>query len=269
MQLWRVAVGVTAAWVLVCLFSVASVYAQYKVITVSEGGTIAGNVRFVGKPRIENLEVGKDTRHCGSAKASPRLSLDKSGGVKNAVVMLVGIKKGKAIEKPAKVVIDQKACEYTPHVQAVPIGTQLEVVNSDPILHNVHAYNPEGRTLFNIAQPIKGQRTSSKRMQFKEPGVYSLACDAGHIWMSAFVVAVEHPYFAITDEEGTFKIENVPPGTYKIKMWHEGSKITKKDLKDGKVVRYHFEEPYEEMKEVTVGSKGLVTVDFDLKPREE
>ncbi len=268
MQLWRVAVGVTAAWVLVCLFSVASAYAQYKVITVSEGGIIAGNVKFVGKPHIENFEVGKDTRHCGSAKASPRLSLDKSGGVKNAVVMLVGIKEGKAIEKPAKVVIDQIACEYTPHVRAVPIGTQLEVVNSDAVLHNVHAYNPEGRTLFNIAQPIKGQRTSSKRMRFQEPGVYSLSCDAGHIWMSAYIVAVEHPYYAITDEKGSFRIDEVPPGTYKLKMWHEGFSIVKKDMRGGKVTRYHYEEPYEATKEVSVESESLVAVNFELKPRE-
>ncbi|MFQ5798312.1 MAG: carboxypeptidase regulatory-like domain-containing protein [Bacteroidota bacterium] len=254
---------------LVLIFSVLSVHAQYKAVTVSDGGAIAGKVKFVGTPTIEKLEVGKDTRHCGTAKTSPRLSVDKAEGVKNAVVMLIDIEKGKAVDVPPKAVIDQKGCEYIPHVQAVSVGTQLEVVNSDAILHNVHGYNPQGRTLFNIAQPIKGQRTSSKRMRFQEPGVYSFACDAGHIWMSAFVVAVEHPYFAVTDEKGTFKIENVPAGTYKIKMWHEGFKITKKNMRGGKVVKYHYEEPYEEIKKVTVEPKSVVTLDFELKPREE
>lgn len=269
MRLSKPVYSALGMFLLALMITAVPTHAQYKAVTVKLGGSIAGNVKFVGTPRIENLEVGKDTKHCGSAKASPRLSLDKSGGVKNAVVMLVGIKQGKAIEKPAKVVIDQKACEYTPHVQAVPIGTQLEVVNSDPILHNVHAYNPEGRTLFNIAQPIKGQRTSSKRMQFKEPGVYSLACDAGHIWMSAYVVAVEHPYYAITDEKGSFRIDEVPPGTYKLKMWHEGFSIVKKDMRGGKVTKYHFEEPYEATKEVSVESESLVAVNFELKSREQ
>ncbi len=261
--------GAVTRWVLVCLFSAASLHAQYIAETVSDGGIIAGKVKFIGTPNIENLEVGKDTRHCGPAKKSPRLTVDKSEGVKNAVVMLIDIDKGKAVDGPAKAAINQKGCEYIPHVQAVPVGTQLEVVNSDPLLHNVHAYNPQGRTLFNIAQPIKGQRTSSKRMRFQKPGIYSFACDAGHIWMSAFVVVVEHPYFAVTDEKGTFKIENVPPGTYKIKMWHEGFKITKKNMRGGKVVKYHYEEPYEEIKKVTVEPKSVVTLDFELKPREE
>ncbi|MFQ5798014.1 MAG: carboxypeptidase regulatory-like domain-containing protein [Bacteroidota bacterium] len=252
----------------VLIFSVLSVHAQYKPVTVSDGGAIAGKVKFVGMPTIEKLEVGKDTRHCGIAKTSPRLNVDKSGGVKNAVVMLIDIKKGKAIDVPAKAVIDQKGCEYIPHVQAVSVGTQLEVVNSDAILHNVHGYNPQGRTLFNIAQPIKGQRTSSKRMRLKEPGVYSFACDAGHIWMSAFVVVVEHPYFAVTDEKGTFKIENVPPGTYKIKMWHEGFSIVKKDVSGGKIRKYYFETPYELVRDLKVSPLEETFVEFELAARQ-
>ncbi len=259
--------GAVTRWVLVCLFSAASVHAQYKAKTVSDGGTIAGKVKFIGTPNIECLEVGKDRRHCGGGKTSPRLAVDKNEGVKNAVVMLIDVNKGKTVDAPGKAVIEQIGCEYIPHVQAVPVGTQLEVINSDPILHNVHAYNPEARTLFNIAQPIKGQRTSSKRMRFQKPGVYSFSCDAGHIWMSAFVVAVEHPYFAVTDEKGTFKIENVPPGTYKVKMWHEGFTIIKKDMRGSKVAKYHYEEPHEAMKDVMVGPEKLVTVDFELKPR--
>ena len=268
MQLRRVWFGVATGWILVCLFSAASVHAQYKAVGVSDGGTIAGEVKFIGTPHIEKLEVGKDTRHCGSAKISPRLSVDKSGGVENAVVMLLDVKEGKALEITAKAVIDQKGCEYTPHVQAVSVGTQLEVVNSDAVLHNVHAYNPQGRTLFNIAQPIKGQRTSSKRMRFQKPGIYSFACDAGHIWMSAYVVAVEHPYYAVTDENGNFRIEDVPPGTYRIKMWHEGFSIEKKEVSGGKIRNYHFEKPYEIVREVKVTPLGETLVEFELSARE-
>ena len=241
---------------------------KYQEIEVIKGGSVSGGVKFIGTPHIEKLEVGKDTRHCGSAKISPRLSVDKSGGVENAVVMLLDVKEGKALEITAKAVIDQKGCEYSPHVQAVPVGTQLEVANSDPVLHNVHGYNPEGRTLFNIAQPIKGQRTSSKRMRFRESGVYTFACDAGHIWMSAYVVAVEHPYYAVTDEKGNFLIEDVPPGTYRIKMWHEGFSIEKKEVRGGKITKYRFEKPYEIVREVKVTPLEETIVEFELSARE-
>ena len=268
MQLCKMRLGAVTRWVLVCLFSAASVHAQYKAVTVTDGGTITGTVKFIGTPTIDKLEVSKDQRICGTSKISPRLAVGKNGGIQNAVVMLVGLKEGKPSTSQAKASIDQKGCEYSPHVQVVLTGTQLEVSNSDPLLHNVHAYNPEDRTLFNIAQPIKGQRTSSKRMRFQKPGVYSFSCDAGHIWMSAFVVAVEHPYFAVTDANGNFRIEDVPPGTYRIKMWHEGFSIVKKDMRGSKVTKYHYEEPYEATKEVSVESESLVAVNFELKPRE-
>ncbi len=268
MQLCKMRLGAVTRSILVCLFSAASVHAQYKAETVSDGGTIAGKVTFIGTPIIENLEVGKDTRHCGGGRTSPRLTVDKNESVKNAVVMLIDVNKGKTVDAPGKAVIEQIGCEYIPHVQAVPVGTQLEVINSDPILHNVHAYNPEGRTLFNIAQPIKGQRTSSKRMRFQKPGVYSFSCDAGHIWMSAFVVAVEHPYFAVTDAKGNFRMEDVPPGTYRIKMWHEGFSIVKKEFSGGKIRKYHFEKPYEIIQEVKVTPLGETLVEFELSARE-
>lgn len=241
--------------------------AQYKTITVANGGAITGTVKFIGTPTIEKLDVTKDLQHCGSSKSSPRLTVGKNGGVQGAVVILEGIKEGKAGTVESKAVIDQRGCEYVPHVQTVVVGTQLEVSNSDAVLHNVHAYDPGGRTLFNIAQPIKGQRTSSKRMIFQGPGVYSFICDAGHIWMSAYVVAVEHPYFALTDEDGNFRMEDVPAGSYRIKMWHEGFQITKEDVSGGKVVKYHFEKPYEETEEVTVKPRELVTVSFEIKPK--
>lgn len=244
-----------------------SVHTQYNSRIVDDGGTITGTVKFIGTPIVEKLEVTKDTPHCGSSKTSPRLSVGKDGGVQNAIIMLVDIKEGKPVPTESRAFIDQKGCEYSPHVQGVVVGTQLEVSNSDPLLHNVHAYEGTGKTLFNVAQPIKGQKTATKQMLLNTPGPVSVVCDAGHTWMSAAVMVVEHPYFAVTNENGAFKIENVPPGTFKIKMWHEGFQIAKKVMTGNKVSKYIFEEPFQSVKDVTVTAKGTSSLNFELKPR--
>jgi plastocyanin len=243
---------------------------MYKEVDVSNGGTVRGVVRLVGNPsKARQLDITKDADYCGRRKASPRLCVGRKNGVQHAVVSLEGIEQGKMFRPGIKPVLDQRRCNYEPHVMVFPMGEQLEIVNSDPILHNVHAYDEkaESRTIFNIAQPIKGQRTLVKSTRMLKPGAVLTTCDAGHPWMSSYIVVAEHPYYAVTDADGNFTLENVPPGTYRIRMWHEGVEVTNTELENGKVKKYYYEDPYVVVKEVTVPAKGIATVDFDLSLR--
>ncbi len=239
---------------------------QYKAIDVKNGGTITGVVTLRGEsPKKLELEITKDKDWCGKKKYSPRFVLGRGNAVRNAVISLESISVGKKAVPSAKYILDQRQCEYDPHVMLVPLGSNVEIVNSDAVLHNVHAYGADMRTVFNIAQPVKGFRFPVK--YFKSPGIYSATCDAGHPWMSAYVVVVEHPYYALSDAKGRYTLDKVPPGTYKIKMWHEGVTITKTEMEGGKPTAYFYEPPYEEIRDVTIPENGNVTVDFVLTLR--
>jgi len=240
---------------------------RYKEIEVKDGGTIRGVVRLVGDAsRISSMAITKDNDFCGKTKPSPRLNIGKNKGVANAIVSLEHITEGKKWTTSPTQVLDQRTCEYKPHVMLVPLGSSIEIVNDDRVLHNVHAYElqSELRTIFNIAQPIKGQRTPIKATQMKTPGLILATCDAGHPWMSAYIMIAEHPYFVLSDASGKFELRNIPPGTYQLKMWHEGIAVAKTDLENGSPKKYQFEEPYETVKNVTVPANGVVTIDFDL-----
>ncbi|MGA9365186.1 MAG: carboxypeptidase regulatory-like domain-containing protein [Bacteroidota bacterium] len=244
----------------------------YKEIEVKDGGTVTGVVRFVGaSPDLPQFDVTKNPEQCGHKKQFDRLILGKNNGVKNAVVSLEGITEGKKFAINVMYTINQKNCEYIPHVAIVPIGAQLQIVNSDNILHNVHAYTygKEVRTVCNIAQPIKGQCTILKQSQLDKAGVILTTCDAGHPWMTGNLILCEHPYYTLTDNNGKFTLTDVPSGTYRIKMWHEGFKITGTETENSKVKRYHFEDPYEVVKEVTLPDKGKAVVSFEFSSRLE
>lgn len=247
--------------------SYATTKIAYKAVRVKNGGCIRGMVRFVGRaPQGSTLKVAKDEAWCGTAKPSYRIEIGPDNGVKNAVVFLEEIERGKPFPKETKAVLDQRGCDYVPHVMAIPLGRSLEIVNDDPVLHNVHAYGGVGapKTVFNIAQPVKGQRTAVKGTAFPAPGVYRATCDAGHPWMSAYIWVTDHPYYVVTMDDGTFELKDIPPGTYTVKMWHEGVRMVKPEILRGEVTKYNYEDSYEIEQQVTVGSGGTVTVNFEL-----
>lgn len=260
--------------VLLCLGVVSGVQGNmpYRVIEVSNGGTIAGLVRLKGDtPKPIRFEIPKSADWCGTTKRSPRLVVGPQGEVANAVISLEGVARGKAFERAATYVLDQRKCEYVPHVLLLPTGSGFEIVNSDAVLHNVHTYAPgkEPRTVFNIAQPVKGLRFPIKADKLKMPGIYHATCDAGHPWMSAYVVVAEHPYYAVTGRDGRFTLPDVPPGTYTLRMWREGVAVTKTMRRNGEVTSYQFEEPYELTQTVTVNAGSTTNVVFELTLRPE
>jgi plastocyanin len=113
--------------------------------------------------------------------------------------------------------IDQKECRYIPHVFGLRVGQPLEIVNSDPTLHNIHAM-PKNNSEFNNGQPIQGMKMT--HTFDKKEVMVPFKCDV-HGWMNAFVGVMDHPYFAVTDKSGTFELKSLPPGTYTIEAWHE------------------------------------------------
>src|SRR6476620_7895597 len=119
--------------------------------------------------------------------------------------------------------VDQKDCRYHPHVFGIQVGQPLEIINSDPTLHNIHAVAKNNRE-FNNGQPLQNMKTTHT---FTAPEVMvPFKCDV-HGWMNAYVGVLNHPYFAVTDQDGKFDIKGLPPGTYTIEAWHEkGGAVT-------------------------------------------
>jgi hypothetical protein len=239
---------------------------SYRELTVANGGRVRGVVRLAGSPPASAvMPATKDQETCGKEQSSPRLVVGNEGGVANAVVWLEEITAGKPWPNGQKWLVDQKGCRYDPHVAVVPVGANLEIVNSDPVLHNVHARTHEApRTVFNISLPLPGQRTPVDGKRLDKPGLLALSCEAGHPWMSGYLMVAAHPYYAVTGADGSFEIAGVPPGTYTLRMWHEGVKVASYAAS---LQRYTFEEPYEASKSVTVASGGDARADFTLTLR--
>ncbi len=251
----------SAGWAVV-LFAAGLIFAdEYKEIEVQGGGTVQGVVKWVGeKPTLEPMPIHKDAACCGGPTIpSPRLRISESGGVANSVVWLVALAQGKKLDSlGTEFLLDQVKCEYVPHVLIVPARREVTMVNSDPILHTV---NGSGIKEFNYAFPTQGRKLPE---QLKKAGIIRLSCDTGHTWMSGAIHVVAHPYYAVTDAEGRFKLTDVPPGAYKIAMWHEGWKVLEIRKKDGEISGYSYAADVTAEKDVTVPGAGEVAVDFEL-----
>jgi hypothetical protein len=141
--------------------------------------------------------------------------LSKDGGLRNAVVILRGPER-RTRGQPTKLVLDNIRCAFAPHVQVAPVGSELLLKNSDPILHTVHA-RLGSETLFNVGLPR--WRQVSKRLD--RVGVIKIDCDVLHTWMSAAIIVTDTPYFAISDERGFFSVAGLPAGVYDVEIWHE------------------------------------------------
>jgi hypothetical protein len=179
-------------------------------------GALKGRVIFEGTPPpIEKVEVKSDTSTCGTHQEVSKITLGADNGVGNAVVRILGAQGELA---PKQGALDQVQCQFVPHVQALPAGSAIVITSSDAVLHNSHGFYEDGSTAFNIAVPIMGMEVNQK---LAKPGVIKLRCDAGHTWMSGYVVVTDTPYYALTDADGNFIIEGVPPGDYEIEIWHE------------------------------------------------
>jgi len=215
----------------------------YDVTAVADGGSIAGTVTVSGSvQKLPPRKIAKDPQVCGTAeRESQKLLVNKTGGLRNAVVIVEGVRRGKAMPAAAQnAQIDQNKCEYTPHVQVMAVNSEIALKNSDPVLHNIQFFQGDN-SLFNIAQHVQGQVNKKK---LEKAGTIYVEC-AVHGWMQGDVVVVDNPYYAVTDENGKFSITDLPPGKYRVRIWHEYVGETTSD--------------------VTVNAKTESAMDVDLK----
>jgi plastocyanin len=229
----------------------------YDEIPTTDGATLRGVVRFTGPPpKFAPLAVNKNRDVCGEHKTAEALVLGAGGGVKGGVVLIEGVARGK---KPGgETVLDNHRCVFVEHVTAVMAGEHTQVKNSDSVLHNTHGFMGKP-TVFNLALPNTGQTVDITR-RLTKPGVVRVLCDA-HPHMAGWLLVHDSPYFATTDDRGAYRIEGIPPGTYRVTMWHEGFRQRGTD-KDGRRV---YDEPAMVTKDVTIGARATATVDFELK----
>jgi len=203
----------------------------YEVITVTDGGTLAGTVKATGAGAPGKIEVSKDSQVCGTEKMAPDLVVGADGALAN-VVVVVKAAKGKKMDVPAQnPVFDQKTCEFHPHILVFPAGSTIDILNSDGILHNVHTTSSANPSV-NQAQPKFKPKINVKVEKPEWP--IAVKCDV-HGWMSGYWISQEHPYYALTDASGAFKIGDLPPGDYEVEVWHEklGKKTEKVTIKPG------------------------------------
>jgi plastocyanin len=203
--------------------------------SMARAGEVKGSIKFTGTaPDLKPLLVTRDQATCGKSVPDETI-VAANGKLANVVVTVKGAPSQPGV---TQVVIDQHKCQYHPHVQAAAAGSALQIINSDPLLHNIHGYLGQ-ITTFNVAMPIKDQKVNKK---LDKPGLVRVKCDV-HSWMGAFIVVVDGPA-AVSGANGAFEIKDVPAGTYTVTAWHE--KLGEKTA------------------QVTVPASGTAAVDFSF-----
>jgi hypothetical protein len=260
--------------VLTAAFAVQICAAQsgYRVITVSDGGTIKGTVKWQGAlPHLTPSEINKDPQVCDPLgekhRDLERLVVSPNGGVANAVVFLKNITAGKAMDLPLeRRFLNQKNCRYEPHILLVPEQAMLTVRSSDPLLHTVHM---SGSADYNLPFTTEGQEITRPMTR---DGVVDLRCNAGHVWMNGEVIVAPNPYYAVTDSNGDFELTNVPAGQYEIEAWHEGWRVVGEAplydvMTQMRVKRPVFSDSITLNKSVSVSPGGTADVHFTLSEK--
>ncbi len=185
--------------------------------------SITGTVTFDGKaPALKPLAMDADPA-CAKKHSAPvpseALVLGAANAMGNIMVWVSkGLPDGKTWPVPkSPAVLDQKGCQYLPHVMAVMVGQPYKILNSDGIVHNVHAL-PKINKPFNRPMPATVKEAT---VTFDKPeGGFQVKCDV-HPWMTAYVGVFTHPFSSVTSKDGKFTISGLDPGTYEITAWHE------------------------------------------------
>lgn len=178
--------------------------------------SVSGTVSVAGNyQRPKPLPVFKNRSFCGPQVSNETLLVGRHGGLRNAVLTFHPLDR-KAAAQPMKLVLDNKQCAFSPHVQVAALGSELLLKNTDPILHTVHARLGK-ETLFNVGLPT--WRRVTKRLD--RVGIIKIDCDVLHTWMSAVIIVTRTPYFVVSDENGKFVVDHLPAGRYQVEIWHE------------------------------------------------
>jgi hypothetical protein len=244
---------------------------DYQVVSVENGGTIKGTVKWQGAlPHLVASEINKDPQVCDPLgqkhRDLERLLVAPNGGVANTVVFLKNITRGKAMDLPTpRRFLNQKNCRYEPHILLVPLQETLSVKSSDPLLHTVQM---SGSADYNLPFVLAGQEATRPMTR---AGEVNLRCNV-HVWMNGEMMVAPHPYYAVTDPEGHFELTQVPPGDYEIVAWHEGWRVVGENAlydiaTQVRVKRPVFSDPVVWSQWVTVHPRDTVGVNFTLGER--
>ncbi len=201
---------------------------------LATAGDITGTITLKGTPPKEkDITPLKDDPTCGKLHTEMPTThfyvVGSKGELADVVVSVQGISGKSTGASAAPAVLDQKGCEYTPQILAVQTGQKIVVKNSDPVLHNIHDLpNPDsGNPEKNMAQMPNGPDLT---FTFDKPEDFlKFKCDV-HPWMFAWVSIFDHPYFAVSDKEGNFKISNVPAGKYTINAAHRKAGVVTQEV---------------------------------------
>jgi carboxypeptidase family protein len=273
MTLWKPPIAVFILAVCVFLFSGSAL--AYEVVEVNDGGTVTGLISLTGKvppPKAYNLVTFPDPEYCGRIsdghgwRLLRDFTVEGKGtlkGLKDVVVFLEDVRAGKPFDLSVPRV-EARDCQFMPFVTVVRDGHGVEVINMDPVMHDVQAYETSqklgARVLFNSPLPMNqhhkrgdlhamhrhlpGKSMLERIRLSKDRRIFVMQCGF-HAFMESWAVAVSSPYYAITDASGRYTIDNVPPGTYRLIAWHPQTGPMKERL-------------------VTIQSDGVVTMHMTL-----
>jgi plastocyanin len=195
----------------------------YFKVDPATAGTLKGKVRFTGrKPQSHEIDMDQDPEcarlHKGGHVSDESMVVGANGSLANVFVYVKSGLEGKSFAPPeAPVTIDQKGCWFRPRVLGIQTGQTLKVTNSDPVTHNIHPLAQVNRE-WNHSQSQTDPPITRRFM--RQEIMIPVKCNI-HRWMRAYIGAVEHPYFAVTGEDGSFTISNLPPGNYTVAAWQE------------------------------------------------
>ena len=195
--------------------------ANAKRVDLSKASTVSGRVTIEGAvPANARIDIDADPycRQQNPNGATAETFVVDNGGLENVFVYVKDGLSGYGFDVPTEpVTLDQHACRYQPHVLGLRVGQKLVITNSDDTLHNVHALAKTNGD-WNKGQALKNMSDSKV---FKAPEVMvHFKCDV-HNWMHAYLGVLDHPYFAVTRDGGSFTLKDLPAGTYTVEAWHE------------------------------------------------
>ncbi|MBI3541510.1 MAG: carboxypeptidase regulatory-like domain-containing protein, partial [Deltaproteobacteria bacterium] len=208
------------------------------------GGVLSGVIRYEGQlPEHHKKPVTIDADICGHESSPEDLVVGKNGGkkgaLKNVVVFIQGaVSGGQSFSRSKQhASLDQKGCRFDPHIVLVPLGADLEILNSDGVLHGFHTLSRTNPPM-NKAQPAS---TPKMVVRFQSPEIFEIRCDV-HDWMRGWIVVEEHPYYSVSDEEGHFRLQDLPAGNYTVRVWHEvlGMQSKRVQIVEGQETRADF-----------------------------
>lgn len=211
----------------------------------ADAATLTGVVKFeAAAPKMPAIQMSADP-YCQSQHTTPatdeEVVVSPAGELANVFVYVKNIS-GNFPAPATPAVLDQRGCQYHPHVTGVQVGQPLQIKNSDATLHNVHAM-PTINAAFNEGQPVQGM-VSTKKLDKPELTPFRVKCDV-HGWMKSYLAVMPHPFYSVSGMNGAFTIANLPPGSYTIVAWHE---------------KYGQQE-----QQITVGAKESKALNFTFK----